>query len=251
MSQTNTVASGRPWLKITLYGGPLLFLAFCILVGMLPSGRVTGPMTRWISCRNNMRQIGIAVHTFAEDSGGFPLPHGEPFVTNPPYSWRIPISRYVSDGRVVQEYNFELVWNDPANVELEERGWSGFRCPAANRQDLMDFRTDYVAIVGDQTFFHPTNAFQLDDFHDGMSNTIMVVEIANSDIHWMEPRDLIYDEMRFQINAPNAPSISSHHEQKANVMMADGRVRDFSNDTDEKLIQTLITNTSGEKMEDF
>jgi hypothetical protein len=51
----------------------------------------------------------------------------------------------------------------------------------------------------------------MDDFQDGLEDTILIVEIANSDIHWMEPRDLDFNTMSFTIDDRSRPSISSPH----------------------------------------
>ena len=66
------------------------------------------------------------------------------------------------------------------------------------------------------------------------TSTIMVVEVENSRIHWMEPRDLKFDKMSFRVNDPSGNSSGSLHKMRewfqidyvhyAHVMMADGAV---------------------------
>ena len=53
-----------------------------------------------------------------------------------------------------------------------------------------------------------------------MERTILLVEIANSTIHWMEPRDLNAAEMSFVINDPGTPSISSPHPHGPGIVLA-------------------------------
>lgn len=40
-------------------------------------------------------------------------------------------------------------------------------------------------------------------------NTILIVEIANSDIQWAEPRDLTWDQLQFEADGapPDAPNL--------------------------------------------
>ena len=59
------------------------------------------------------------------------------------------------------------------------------------------------------------------DLRDGPENTILLAEIAHSDIHWMEPRDLATQTMSFQVNDPGRPSISSYHPGGPAVIFAD------------------------------
>lgn len=61
----------------------------------------------------------------------------------------------------------------------------------------------------------------MSDFTDGLENTILLVEINNSDIHWMEPRDLDFDTMSFLVNDTQRPSISAPHPTGPVVVFAD------------------------------
>ena len=70
--------------------------------------------------------------------------------------------------------------------------------------------------------------------------------MAKSEIHWMEPRDLQFDDMSFQINDDAHPSIRSVHSGVANVSMLDGSVRALSDDTDPKLVKGSLTIAGGD-----
>jgi hypothetical protein len=63
---------------------------------------------------------------------------------------------------------------------------------------------------------------------DGMSQTILVVEIRNSDIHWMEPRDIHINDLKPEFNAKNGPSLGSYHIEGAMIALADGSVHILS-----------------------
>ena len=58
-------------------------------------------------------------------------------------------------------------------------------------------RTSYVAVVGRIAAWPGEKSRELGsvDFPGGPSNTIMVVEMANSGIQWAEPRDLSLDAL--------------------------------------------------------
>jgi len=76
---------------------------------------------------------------------------------------------------------------------------------------------------------------------DKHPDAIIVVEIADSDIHWTEPRDLNFDEMSIQINDKSKPSISSHHVHGAMVCYADGSVHFLDESTDPEELRKLLT----------
>ena len=58
--------------------------------------------------------------------------------------------------------------------------------------------TNYVALTGPGTAWPGANSTRLSDIRDDPGKTILLVEIANSDIPWMEPRDLSLEEVLAQ-----------------------------------------------------
>jgi hypothetical protein len=64
------------------------------------------------------------------------------------------------------------------------------------------------------------------DILDGLSNSIMVVEIANSDIEWLEPRDLLLADLHKSLHSSSQPALLASHEnggiQGGIVVFADG-----------------------------
>ena len=73
----------------------------------------------------------------------------------------------------------------------------------------------------------------------------------------MEPRDLEFDNMTFQLNDASANGISSHHVRKGRwpfsktyshawVLMADGVVRSVRPTVDARIVQQLLTADGGE-----
>ncbi len=76
----------------------------------------------------------------------------------------------------------------------------------------------------------------------------MLAEIAKSNIHWMEPRDLTLSQAMRGINATIGVSISSHHPNGANVACADGSVHFLPNTLPASEIRALITIAGGERI---
>ncbi|HTI50127.1 MAG TPA: DUF1559 domain-containing protein, partial [Planctomycetaceae bacterium] len=109
--------------------------------------------------------------------------------------------------------------------------------------------TSYVAVVSAGTIWPADHIVKLDDVTDGLGNTLLVVETANSGIHWMEPRDLHVSQMSLTINSKSGQGISSAHPGGAVVGFADGRVRFLSNDTSATTLEALLT-IRGEKVPD-
>ena len=121
-----------------------------------------------------------------------------------------------------------------------------FRCPASGEEIGL---ADYVVIIGDpdqfpQTMFTADRGTQFHDVRDGTTQTIMVAEVGYG-VPWTVPNgDLKFDQMTFRINSGPA-SISSHHPGIAQILLADGSVRQVENGLDRQTIRNLIQPADG------
>ena len=106
-----------------------------------------------------------------------------------------------------------------------------------------------MVIVGPETLFPGAETIAFSDIRDGTSNTLMVVETKGQPVHWMEPTDLDSDRTGLTINGPSSGGISSHHPGGAQVAMADGSVRFFSDIVDEETLKSMVTINGGEVVE--
>lgn len=172
-------------------------------------------------CRGRLGQLLMALHNYHDTYGSFPPAYLADADGKPMHSWRVLVLPFLDEADVYRRYRFDEPWNSPHNAALAKLvPGSIFHCP--DSPDLDDTTlTDYVVIVGPDTVFPGPLTTSLNDFHDGTDNTILVAEIARSDIHWMEPRDLSTDQMSFQVNDPQRPSISSLHPLGPGVIFAD------------------------------
>jgi hypothetical protein len=225
--------------------------ALLIVVLLLPGmdcGSRRAP--RRVQCMNNLRQIGLAMQNYHSEYGCLPPAYIADAQGRPLHSWRLLLLPYLDQGEVYNRLKLNEPWGSPHNrsVLKEEDAAQQFHCPSA--QNPKD-ETSYVMIVGPGTISDGPHSVRLKDIKDGSSNTIMVVEIENSGIHWAEPRDLDFKDMSFQINDPNGKGIGSYHPQIANVLFSDGSVRPISNEIDPKLLKSIITINGKEDVSEF
>ena len=208
---------------------PLMLIALTIDVAPR-----AGRAARRAQCCNNMKQIAFALHNYHDFYGCFPPayvagPDGTPW-----HSWRVLILPYVEESVLYDRCDFNEPWNGPNNRKLAGERPDIYGCPSDPAQ-LGSPTTNYAAVVGPKAAWAGSEPRQLDDFRDGTDSTILVVEAAGSKIHWMEPRDLSFDDARIGIHPPGPARISSHHVRDrgyfchedpagANVAMADGSV---------------------------
>src|SRR5205823_4350421 len=146
------------------------------------------------------------------------------------HSWRVLILPFLEQKQFYDEYRFDEPWDGPHNSQLANRLLDVFNCPTENHETGRKTTpmTSYVAVVGPETAWPGKQTRRTEDVADGTSSTLLVVEIANSGIHWMEPRDLHVLQMAPTINPKAGQGISSRHIGGAQVLFADGSVRFLS-----------------------
>lgn len=179
----------------------------------------------------------MAVANYHETYGCLPPAYIADSNGKPMHSWRVLILPFLDYPKFYKRYKFDEPWNGPNNSKLA-LDHNIYWCPSHG--DESD-QTCYVAVTGAKTAFPAGRSVTHADLTDGPSNTIAIVEIANSGIHWMEPRDLSFDDMSFKVNADPSRSISSLHELGANVLLADWSTRFLGTKTPEDTIRSLLT----------
>ena len=119
-----------------------------------------------------------------------------------------------------------------------------FRCPTA---DGKPNRATYVAVVGDETLWPGPYGTEGREIRDGFHSTVAILELADSDIHWMEPRDLTFEEAVAAFEGkPGAPKLEQHPGGIV-IGFADGRVRLLSREFLRKHSNAMLTRAGGEE----
>jgi hypothetical protein len=218
-------------------GCGLLLVVLCL---GLPAGQATREAARRSECTNNLKMIGIALYNYHDIYHAFPAAYMPDGAGKPMCSWRVAASEYSIAYKLKGRYDRRVPWDNPDNLRfLKSRPFDEFGCAKTARSNPNQV-THYVMIVDNEAASRADEWTRLEDLEDP-ANTILVTEIANSDIFWGEPRDLEFDKMSFQINDPNRPSISSHHPGGALTLFADASVHFLSNDTDPAVVRALCT----------
>lgn len=251
----------RKFWQFTLIELLVVVMIVGLLVALLlPQVQQTSGGGRRELCRHNLRQIGLALHRYHDVHGKFPPAYVVDATGRPAHSWRVLILPYFEEPELqalYEAYQFDEPWDGPTNRELAGRADGIFRCPTEdvtkNQEEAGDpQQTSYVAIVGPETLWRGDQGVCLCDVYDGSATTLQLVEVANSGIHWMEPRDLHVNQMAPTINPTAGQGISSRHKGGAIGLMADGSVRFLSEKLPAETIRGLLTIQGGEAIpEDF
>jgi prepilin-type processing-associated H-X9-DG protein len=111
--------------------------------------------------------------------------------------------------------------------------------------------TSYVAVVGPDTAWPGSQPAAYRDIMDGSPQTIHIVEIADSGIHWMEPRDLHFAQMAPTIDSKSGLGFSSRHSGGAHALLCDGSAVFFNEKMSAESLRAWLTAHAGDRPDDF
>ncbi|MBN2022443.1 MAG: DUF1559 domain-containing protein [Pirellulales bacterium] len=184
----------------------LVLFAFCFLLFLTQMNHREA--SRRSACCSTLRQIGIALHNYHDRYGSFPPVYVADANGRPMHSWRVLILPFLDQQALYDQYRFDEPWNGSHNRALAEAIVREYVCPSRPGGDQLT--TSYVAVTGSGTAWPGTRGMSVKGIRDGLSRTILVVEVADSGIHWMEPHDATIEEvLNAEGRSPAVPS--SHH----------------------------------------
>ena len=204
-------------------------------------------------CKYNLKQIGVALLNFHDVLGHCPASaKGEP-----PVSWRVHALPYLDNVDLFETYDQTLTWDSDENDEIAKQRINALNCPSAKTmQDDRDrWFTHYAMVTGEGTMGGNRSQRSFDQFSDGVSNTLAVVEAAGLNIVWTEPRDSHVADEKLGVNltgptARTSPAlISAWHRGGGHAAFADGSVHFLSHDIDPTVLKALTTIDGGDSVE--
>lgn len=196
-------------------------------------------------CNTNLKQIGLALLNYHDVYGSFPPAYIADKRGRPMHSWRVLILPFLDHKALYDQYRFDEPWDGPNNSKLGAQFIRIYGCPSDPHTDG-NTDTSYVAVVGPGTAWPGEKTTKLSAIKDGSENTLLVVEVHNSGIHWMEPRDLHIGQMSLAINPPRGQGMSSQHPNGAQAAFADGHVGWLEDSTPPETLRALLTINGGE-----
>ncbi|MGD0517056.1 MAG: DUF1559 domain-containing protein [Thermoguttaceae bacterium] len=174
---------------------------------------------RRAQCISNLKIIGLALHNYHDAYKHFPSPNTCDKDGKPLYSWRVEVLPMLEYGGIYDSLNKDEPWNSPHNAKILNHILPNLDCPNDNKKNISS--TSYVAIIGPGTAWRENGPVKLSDLPSGSSHTIMCVEVADSGVHWAEPRDLTVDEALEGLKTGKGLRISTAHPSVVNVLCAD------------------------------
>jgi prepilin-type processing-associated H-X9-DG protein len=215
-----------------------IFVCGGILVALLlPAVQSAREAARRMQCRNNLKQIVLALHNYHDTHKTFPPAYIADADGRPMHSWRTLILPFVEAGSIHNRYDFNLPWDSPENQAIVNQTIPFYGCPSdPNAASQM---TSYMLVTGPGGSFQGQKGVKLSNIVDGTANTIAIVEVPGRSVHWAEPTDI--DAAQFmQLQR------KSYHPGGFQVAFFDGSVHFIQDTINPAILQALLTPAGGE-----
>ncbi|MCE5268205.1 MAG: DUF1559 domain-containing protein [Planctomycetaceae bacterium] len=160
---------------------------------LLPARSAARAAAKQMQSTNQMKQISLAIHNYAQANRTMPPAYTVDKAGKPLLSWRVLILPYLEDGDLHREFHLDEPWDSPNNKKLLSRMPSVYRAPASSVAE--SGKTNYLAVRGPRTILANEKPVSFAQIRDGLSNTIMTVEVADDRaVPWTKPDDFEYDD---------------------------------------------------------
>jgi hypothetical protein len=193
------------------------------VVGLIVYSSVMAPSPRQfeqrLECTKHLTAIALALQGYHASYGSFPPAYTTDRTGKAMHSWRVLILPYLGCGSLYARVDLSEAWDSAKNRAVAASMPMVFRCPSDN--DSGRLTTNYLAVVGPNTPWRGSKPITMKEVmaRDGACTTILLVEAVNSDVDWMEPRDLPFADAILGVNTGRTPGISSHHKGGANCCL--------------------------------
>ena len=196
-------------------------------------GKIQASATRMKSA-NNLKQIGLALHNYNDTNGMLPPAAIVDKKGKPLLSWRVAILPYIEQDNLYKQFKLDEPWDSENNIKLSQVMVKTYMMPG-DKKAKPGF-TNYRVFYGNGAMFDLVKGTPLASITDGLSNTWMVVEAAES-TNWAKPDDFEFDPKK------ELPKFGNFF-RGFHVLKGDGSVRFYAKTP--KMAKEMITRDGGE-----
>jgi type II secretory pathway pseudopilin PulG len=243
------LTNARKWSKgLTLFELAFATVIMIAILGvivamLLPATRMAREPARRSQCKNNLKQIGLALHNYVDVYHALPPAYTVDADGKPLHSWRTLILPYLDEHQLYNKIDLRKAWDDPANAETFKTNVWAYRCPSAVGAEK---HSTYLAIVTSNSCFRATEPRPLSEITDGAANTLMVIEVdAEHAVPWMAPRDAD-ESLLLSLGA----SSNHSHTGGMHALFVDGTVRFLTATLPADKLRALISIAGNEPVSD-
>lgn len=175
---------------------------------LLPAVQQAREAARRTQCKNNLKQIGLALHNYHDTHNRLPTAWADwDGWWAPPVRAahaNVAILPFMEQTNLAQQYDYNVRWDHPNNSQMATRMPSAYQCPSTpgagapepdsgfQTSDYTYIRSDtgWVTDAGpDRAMFEQNQFRKFRDVTDGLTNTIMQYESAGRSSMYVHGRE--------------------------------------------------------------
>ena len=157
---------------------------------LLPAVQQARESARRTQCRNNLKQLGLALHNYESSARVFPFGvlgvNGTASNTNQLHTWHAEILPYIDQAPLAASYQWSVPFSDAANQAFVKTKIPGYVCPSHTDQGPVSGlwgQNHYSGNAGvtsgtNDGVLYPMSSVTFRDITDGTSQTLAAAEIA-------------------------------------------------------------------------
>jgi prepilin-type N-terminal cleavage/methylation domain-containing protein len=241
---------------------------------LLPAVQTARAAAHRSQCKNNLKQLGLAMHHYHDVHRGLPEPSYRP------WSWGSRLLPFCEQKAMYDQFDWRLPPWDGRNIHLVETRLAVFRCPSETApltQTIRDamYKDAAVALPQEMNLLHGSyrmNAYlrsarNFAGITDGLSNTCMLVETSPQTEEfgpfkvtwtttWCCHLDAWPDRNANQNTLcaffpTEGSAVRSSHQGGAHFALGDGSVRFVRDTTDRQTLEALYKINDGKPLREF
>jgi hypothetical protein len=190
---------------------------------------------------NNLKQIGLAMHVYADARKTFPPDASRDKEGKRLLSWRVLVLPYLDQADLYKEFHLDEPWDSEHNRKLIGKMPAFYADPQLSKADRAQGKTTYLGVAGPTGMFGQPEGLRIANVIDGLSNTLMVVDANNEHaVVWTKPDDWTPADEK-PLNA-----LVGHYPKAFLALFGDGSVRLLMESIDEKTLRAIISYKGGE-----
>jgi prepilin-type N-terminal cleavage/methylation domain-containing protein/prepilin-type processing-associated H-X9-DG protein len=245
---------------------------------LLPAVQAAREAARRISCVNNLKQIGIALHGYHDSNNTFPAGgwiaiYGQPLTNNMNMGWSASVLPWLEQNAVYGALNFSFPYDVAANSTAAYTVMQVYLCPSEPRKTYWNQSpgpppdpypsadADYGGMYGPRGLVpgftdNPpagpmifNQCISLARITDGASQTIAVGEDPEAiNAMWVSGHNIFDQSAPINARPPSeyGEELTSQHPGGVNTLFADGSVHFLKNTTNVVALAALCTRALGE-----
>ncbi len=171
----------RRWIEVgVIMGVPILLVLL-----LLPVVQQSREAARRSMCKNNLKQIGLALHNYHEVFDRLPIGATIALNGTAHHGWTTPILPYLDASPVYNNLDLNLPWNDPRNAPFLRCPYSVYRSEYDNQNWTVD-GWPLIHFMANPDLFYRNSSVSMQEIDD-TSTLWCVGEIADGFTPWAYP----------------------------------------------------------------